>query len=204
MVRHHRVHVAGNARHQKKRNDAVSKRRKRAESDQRVHVRRAAEKAFRAADKKCLIDHHHDARKEHLHNSLRDHIAVEKRRNRPAEHHVPHGKIHQCREKSQRRDKPTTQHRRLMILQKRRVRRNVNVLFLLVLDRRVVARTFNGSNDRRRIGIAFDAHRVRQQADRAVVHTLDLLHGLLHASNASRATHARDNILLHPFTSVQK
>ena len=37
----------------------------------------------------------------HLQNTLGRHIAVEKRRNRPTEHQMPHRKIHQHRQESQ-------------------------------------------------------------------------------------------------------
>ncbi len=93
-------------RHHEQLVDAPDKGCCRAEGYQRVHVRRAVDDAFEAADKKSFVDDHHRGAEDHLHQSDRDGVAVKERRQGKVPHHMPHRKVHQHEQQTQR-DKET-------------------------------------------------------------------------------------------------
>ena len=83
---------------------------------QSVHVGGAVDQPLEAADEELLVDDHHDARQQQLDKTHGDVVAVEPMGQGPAPHHVPHGKIHQYEQKTQRCDQAALEFRRFMIL----------------------------------------------------------------------------------------
>ena len=86
--------------HCQKHDCGIHKGRARSHCDQRVHIGRAVEQALKAADEELLVDHHDDSRKQHLYDSHGHMVAVEKRRQRPPEHHMAHREIHEHQQKT--------------------------------------------------------------------------------------------------------
>ena len=86
-------------RHHQECKEAVGERGPGAECNQRIHIRRPVQKAFKSADEKFLIDYHDDHGKEHLYQSHGNMIAIKKGRKRPAPHDMSHGKVQQYDEK---------------------------------------------------------------------------------------------------------
>ena len=73
--------------------------------------------ALEAADEELLVDDHDDDGQQQLRQAHGDVVAVIKRRQRPAPHHVAHGKIHQHEQKAQRPDQSLrSQLRRLVVV----------------------------------------------------------------------------------------
>ena len=110
-----RVSIQLRARHRKQRIGAPDKGCRRSERDKRIHVRCAMRQTSKAADKEFLIDDHHDNRKQHLRKSHRNVVILKKCRQRPSQHHVTHGDIHQDKQKAERRNQASFQLRRLRI-----------------------------------------------------------------------------------------
>ena len=188
------------ARHGKERIGTVHERRRRPEGHERIHVRRAVPERPEAADEKLLVDDHDDHRQQQLRQAHGDVVAVIKLRQRPAPHHVAHGKVHQHEQKAQRPEESAPQLRRLVVSQ--RVSAGGGACALLrALDRCAVARGLHRVDDglvRRR---ALHPHGVGQQADRARRHARHVRHRLFHARRAGRAAHAGDMVLLQSGSS---
>ena len=171
---HHVVHdgllVAAHlrARHGKERIRAVHERRRRPERHERVHVRCTVPERLIAADEKLLVDDHDDHRQQQLRQAHGDMVAVIKLRQRPAPHHVAHGKIHQHEQKAQRPEKSAPQLRRLVVGERVRVRGAG--ARLRALDRCAVARGLHRVDDGLIRCRALHPHGVGQQADRACRH----------------------------------
>ena len=203
---HHVVHdgllVAAHlrARHGEERIGTVHERRRRPESHERVHVRRAVPERLEAADEKLLVDDHDDDRQQQLRQAHGDVVAVIKLRQRPAPHHVAHGKVHQHEQKTQRPEESAPQLRRLVVGQ--RVGAGGGACALLrALDRRAVARGLHRVDDGLVGRRALHPHGVGQQADRARRHARHVRHRLFHARRAGRAAHAGDMVLLQSGSS---
>ena len=177
------------ARHGKERIRAVDKRRRRAERHERVHVRHAVPERLVAADEKLLVDDHDDHRQQQLCQAHGNMVTVIKARQRPAPHHVPHGKIHQDEQKAQRPAEPAPQSRRLVVGERVAVGRGGR---LPALNGRAVARSLHRVDDRLIRRRALHAHGVRQQADRACRHARHVRHRLFHARRAGGTTHTGD------------
>ena len=175
---------------------AVHKRCAGAERHQRVHVRRAVNQPFEAADKELLVDDHHGGGKQQLHQAHSDVIVSHERGKRPAPHHVAHGEVHQHDEEAERRDEPALERGRLVI-GKRILAKGGGAAggTRSALQRCAVAGVLNGLDDRLRARRALHAHGVGQQADRAGRHARHGGNRLFHPGAAGGAAHARDNIL---------
>ena len=87
--------------HDEKFDEGISERGSRSQRDQRVHVRRAVGQALKAAREEFAVDGHDDDGDEHLEES-QGHVVLEESRDGPAEHHVPHGEIHEDDKEAQR------------------------------------------------------------------------------------------------------
>ena len=107
-IRHSRLAAAVQlrVRHGKQRVHAPPERGRRAERDERIHIRRAAQQALRAADEKFLVDDHDDPGQQQLDKAHGDVIAVKPARQWPAPHHVAHREIHQNEQEGHGRDEP--------------------------------------------------------------------------------------------------
>ena len=196
-IGHHAGHVAVHLRprHGKQRIHAPHKRGHGAERDKRVHIGRAPPEALEAADKEFLIDHHDDARKQQLHQTHGDVVAVKPLRQRPIPHHMPHGEVHQHQQEDHGGDQPLFQLRRFVVGQ--RVLCGARGLRFRTLARCAVARVLHRADDRLRRGRSLHAHRIGQQAHRAGGDARHLGNRLFHTGAARRAAHARYIILFH-------
>ena len=105
------------------------------------------EEALKAAGEKFLVDHHHDACQQELDQTHGHMISFKKCRQGPAEHHVPHGKIHEHEQKSQRSQKASFEDRRLPVLQGVPVGGGMGIGGFGPLQRRAVARLGDGGDD---------------------------------------------------------
>ena len=200
MRRRGRVAPRLRAGHQEQSRDAVGERRRRAERHQRVHIGHAVHQPLEAAGEKLLVDQHDDGRQDHLRQSRGDRIALEERRQRPAPHRMPHGKVHQRPQEAQRREKAAFERRSFAVFQRLLVfgqLRRGGGLRARALERGAVARLFHGFDDRRFGRRSFHAHGIGQQTDGNGADAGDLRHGLFHAGAAGRAAHARNVVLLH-------
>ena len=103
--------------HGKDRVSAVHKGCHGTKGNQRVHIRSSVPEASESADEKLLINDHNNRSQNHLQKAVRDMIPLQKRGNRPVPHHMSHGKIHQDKQKSQRREQTPLQHRCLTVFQ---------------------------------------------------------------------------------------
>ena len=203
----YRVAAGLRRRHHEEHARAVDERRRGAERDQRVHVRRAVHQARESADEKLLVNDHADRREDHLQEREPDGIVLKERRHGEAPHHVPHREIHEDEQEAERGDQPSPQLRRLAVLQGVLLRgelrevtlsSGVAVRFRLrgrALHRRAVAGVFHRPDDLLRRGRSLDAHRIREEGHRAGGHARHLADRLLHARLAGRAAHSRYCVL---------
>ena len=179
--------------------DAVAVGRRRAERDERVHVRRAMQQPRDAAAEKFSVDDQNCRREQKLRQPLRHGVFGQRRRERPAPHAVPHGEIHQRQQQRQRAEQAREQSLALALfgaLRSARLRRRP-------LPACAVARCADGLDNGLRRGVALDRHGVRQQADRAGVHARNGLDGLFHTCAARRAAHSGHiKLLFHDFASI--
>ena len=174
---------------------------RRAQGDQGVHIRSAVEQALISADKKLLVDDHHDGGQKKLDQAHGDMIVIEEGRKRPSPHHVTHGKVHENEQKPQGGKQPFFEYRRFMIPQG----------FLLFLDAGAAASggtggSFSGSaiacvrdgtDDRFRGGSSFNPHGIGQKAHTAGGDAGDLGNGLLHPGLTGGTAHTGYCILFH-------
>ena len=190
-VVHDGVHVAAHLRagHREQRVGAVHECRRRAKGDQRVHIRRAVPQALEAADEKFLVDDHDDDRQQQLCQPHCHVVVIVEARQRPAPHHVPHREVHQYDQKSDRPDEPPLQRGRRMILERLFVLRHTRGLLRRALFARAVARVLHRTDDGLRRRRALDAHRVRQQTDRAARHARHLADRFFDPRRACSAAH---------------
>ena len=174
-VAHDRVHIPAHlcSGHRKQCIDAVSKRCGRTERHKGVHIRGAMPQALEAADKKLLIDHHDRDSKEQLYQSHCDVIPVEKGRQRPVPHHMPHRHIHERDQKHERSNQTFFQKRCRLIPEHFFIIRGAAAGSLLcaALFRCTVAGCLDCPDNVLRRSCPFHAHRVRQKTDRAARHT---------------------------------
>ena len=112
-IGHHGIHIALDlcVRHGEQGEGAITKGCRSAQRNQCVHVGRTVPQTLEPADKKLLIDDHNDHRQQQLQKPHCHMVAVEKRGQRPAPHHVPHGNVHQYDPEAQRSEEPFFQHR---------------------------------------------------------------------------------------------
>ena len=116
------VPSAGNVRgHGEQRTHAVYERSAGTERNKRIHIRRAVYQTFDAGNEKLLVDDHHSGCKEHLNKPHRNVVALEERGERPAPHHMSHGKVHQYQQECGGGDQPADQFRRFGICERVRV-----------------------------------------------------------------------------------
>ena len=182
--------------HGKERVGAPDKAGARAEGDKRVHIRRAVQQALKAGDEKLLIDDHDDRREQELHQPHGDVVAFKPLRQRPAPHHMAHGKIHEHGEEAERGDEAALQDRRLAVGERIR-RRSGGFCLTAGFERGAVARVDDGGDDLLRGGGTLDAHGVCEQAHRAGRDAGDLGDGFFHTGGAGGAAHAGDIVLFH-------
>ena len=183
--------------HGKQRIGAVTKGRRRAQGHQGIHVRGPVPEALEAADKKLLVDHHDRRRQQQLGQPLGHMVSLVEGRQRPAPHHVPHGKVHQHRQKQQGPEQALFQRQGLMVGQQilARVCRRRRPLF-----RRAIAAGLNGLDDLLGGGAPLHAHGVGQQTDRAGGHPGHLGDSFLDAGAAGGAAHSCHAELFHRIT----
>ena len=174
---------------------------------QRVHVRRPMHQTGEAADKKLLVDHHHDGCQDHLHQSDPHRIPLEECRQRPAPHAVPHGKIHENQQKSHRTQEAALQHRRLVIPESLLFPAEIHCAAFFprsfpVHGRRIIARIPDGLHHRLGGRCAFHPHGVRQQTDRTLPDPRHAVHCLLHPGLTGRTAHSCYCILIQSLPPV--
>ena len=104
-------------RHGKKGVSTVNKGRRGSQSHQCVHIGRTVPQALKAGNKKLLVDNHDRRRQQQLEQPHSHMILRKKSGYRPIPHHMPHGEIHQHRQKSQRPEQAPLQHRCFPVLQ---------------------------------------------------------------------------------------
>ena len=169
-----------------------------AQRHQRIHIGGAVDQPLEAADEELLVDDHDDARQQQLNKAHGDVVAVEPVGERPAPHHVPHGKVHQNDEKDQRGDEPLFQLRGLVVGQCVKagtgVRRSGSAAGS---GAGTVARILYRLDDGGGAGGALHAHGVCQQTDRAACDAGNSVHGLFHPCRAGCAAHAGNIVLFH-------
>ena len=97
------------------RDDAVDRRRRRAERDERVHIRRAVEERLEAHAEELEVHEDHGQQEQELGKREREHIlmAQEELGQGPSEH-VPHGQVEQGDGEHERHDEPHAHVRRLL------------------------------------------------------------------------------------------
>ena len=168
---------------------------------QRIHVGGAVEEALEAVDEELLVDDHHDARQQQLNEAHRDVVAVKPVGERPAPHHVPHGKVHQHRQEEKGGDEPLFQFGGLVVGQGIEVGAGVRggggpACFRAGAIACILHRLDDGGGTRG----ALHAHRVGEQAHRAARDAGHGVYGLFHPGRAGRAAHAGNVVLFHSFT----
>ena len=171
-----------------------------AQGHQGIHVGGAVPQAFKAGDKKLLVDHHDDHSQIELDQCLSHIVLRQEGRQGPVPHHGAHGEIHQHRQKTNRPDQPLLQDRCLFILQgllRLRHAAGGSLLTAGALLRGTVACRLHRRDNIRGGGGSLNTHGVGQQAHRAGCDARHMGHGFLHSGTASRAAHASDIVLLH-------
>ena len=169
-----------------------------AHGHQRVHVGGAVDQPLEAIDEELLVDHHHDARQQQLDKAHGNMVAVKPVGQRPAPHHVAHGKVHQYQQKAQRSNQPPLELGRLVVGQRVQVGAGgAGGGSTGRLGAGTVTGFLHGLNDRRAGCGALYAHGVGQQAHRTAGHTRYLFYGLFHPGRAGRAAHTRYIVLFH-------
>ena len=91
-VGHGARHIPAHLRisHGKERVQAVSVRSPCSERHKCIHIGGPVDQAFKAADKKFLVDHHNRGCKQELDQPCRHMVAFKKRGHGPVPHHMPH------------------------------------------------------------------------------------------------------------------
>ena len=115
--------------------------------------------------KKLLIDHHDDARQEHLNDPYPHHVMFKESRSRPPPHRDPHREIHQYEQEYNRTDKPVPEDRYLFIFQLFFHAREKPVLGFAPCPfrRSAIAGIFYSLDDRSFIGSSGNVHGIRKQ-----------------------------------------
>ena len=189
--------------HGEQHNGRIDKRRAGAHRDQGVHVGSPVEQTLKAADEKLLVDHHDNAREQHLDDPHGHMISVKKGGQRPSKHHMPHGKVHEYQQKAQGRDQPLFQDRRLVVLQRLFFRRDLGrkapgrPCALCSLGRRAVSGVLHCLHNIRCRRSSLNAERIGQKTHVARRDARHLGYRFLHARLAGRAAHSCYCILLH-------
>ena len=173
----------------------------RAHSHQRIHVGGAVHQPFEAIDEKFLVDHHHDARQQQLYQPHGNVVAVKPAGQRPAPHHVSHGKIHQYQQKAQRGDEPPFQLGRFVVSQRVQLCAGTGGCGGL-FGACTVTGLLHGTDNGGIFCCAFHAHGVGQQAYRTAGDARHALYGLFHPGRAGRAAHAGNIELFHCYFSL--
>ena len=168
----------------------------RAHSHQRIHVGGAVHQPFEAIDEKFLVDHHHDACQQQLYQPHGNVVAVEPAGQRPAPHHVPHGKVHQHQQKAQRGDKPPFQLGRFVVGKRVQLCAGAGRCGGF-FGACTVTGLLHGVDNGGILSGAFYAHGVGQQAYRTTGDARHTLYGLFYPSRAGRAAHAGNVELFH-------
>ena len=173
----------------------------RAHSHQCIHVGGAVHQPFEAVDEKLLVDHHHDACQQQLHQTHGNVVAVKPAGQRPAPHHVPHGKVHQHQQKAQRGDEPPFQLGRFVVSQRVQLCAGAGGCGSL-FGACTVTGLLHGVDNGGILSGAFYAHGVGQQAYRTAGDARHALYGLFYPGRAGRAAHAGNVELFHCYFSL--
>ena len=172
-----------------------------AQRHQCIHVGGAVEEALEAVDEELLVDDHHDARQQQLNEAHRDVVAVEPVGERPAPHHVPHGKVHQHRQEEKGGDEPLFQFGGLVVGQSVEVGAGVrDGGWPARLGAGTIACILHRLDDGGGTRGALHAHGVGEQAHRAARDAGHGVYGLFHPCRAGRAAHAGNVVLFHSLT----
>ena len=173
----------------------------RAHSHQCIHVGGAVHQPFEAVDEKLLVDHHHDACQQQLHQPHGNVVAVKPAGQRPAPHHVSHGKVHQHQQKAQRGDKPPFQFGRFVVSQRVQLCAGAGGCGGL-FGACTVTCLLHGADNGGILCGALHAHGVCQQAYRTAGDARHALYGLFYPGRAGRAAHAGNVELFHCYFSL--
>ena len=153
------------------------------------------------ADEERPVDAHDNESQEHLGQHQPRQIPGEKLGHRPVQHIVPHGEIHQHYQEAQGKNQPPAQFRRIMILQRLLVRRQLLsyplLLGLRTLDRSTIASILHGLNNGRIVSGTLHPHTIGQKRYRHRFDPGDGSHRLLHMRLTRGARHTRYHILFH-------
>ena len=76
------------------------------QGNQGIHVGRPVGQALKAIDEKFLVHHHDSHGEQKLYQTHGDVVAVKEVRQRPAPHHMSHGKIHERDQQAEGNDEP--------------------------------------------------------------------------------------------------
>ena len=169
----------------------------RAECDQRVHIRGTVPQTLKSADKKFLVDDHDDPGKQHLDKSHGNMVVIEPRRERPAPHHMSHGKVHKYQQKSDGSNQAASENRCLMIRKSLLCFRHGNLFFAGSLKRCTVASLFYRLDNVMGGGISLNSHGVCQKTDGAGCDSRHPGYSLLHPGTAGSTAHPGDVVLFH-------
>ena len=171
---------------------------------QRIHVGGAVEEALEAVDEELLVDDHHDARQQKLNEAHRDMVAIEPVGERPAPHHVPHGKVHQHRQEEKGGNEPLFQFGGLVVGQSVEVGAGVwGGGGPARLGAGAIACILHRLDDGGSTRGALHAHGVGEQAHRTARDAGHGVYGLFHPCRAGRAAHAGNVVLFHSLHSLR-
>ena len=168
----------------------------RSQGHERVHVGGALERALEADGKELAVDDHDGRCQEQLEQAQCRGVAVEEGGQGPAQHHVPHGAVHERSKIGEGPGKAPLEDRGFAVGEG-----IVGALGLPLrpgtLGRSAVAGVRNRLDDGSRACRALHAERIRQQAHRAAGHAGHGRNGPLHPGLAGSAAHARHCKLFH-------
>ena len=154
--------------------------------------------AFKAVDKKFLVDYHYNSCKKKLQNPYCNVIICKKWGHRPAPHHMAHGKIHEDNEKACGTEQPFFQYGSFMVSQHIFVFRCPGrSMIRYALFRCAVSCLLYRGYDSLWICVSFYAHGICQKAHGTGSNAGDVIHGFFHPGAAGRAAHAGYGILFH-------
>ena len=202
-VRHSCRRIAFHLRtgHRKQNDRTPYKRSRRAERNKRIHIRRPVQQTLETADKKPLVNDHHDRRKQKLGKGDPHRVFMQKNGKRKTQHGMPHGQVHQYQQKSNRRNQSAAQSGRLGVFKRMGIG-GAGRFALCALQRSAVASLRNRCDHVGGIRRAFDAHRVGEKTDRTGRHARDAGNRFFHTRAACSAAHACNLILLHLRSSI--